>query len=65
MIEENILEKSDKNEDIIIKYLTDYLNDSEQARFRELISTSSLFRKELSQILAALAITDSVIDKHI
>lgn len=50
----------DESEDMIIKYLTDYLTDSEQERFRTLISTDQSFRMELSLSIAALALSGSV-----
>lgn len=50
----------DQSEDMIIKYLTDYLTDSEQERFRTLISTDQSFRMELSLSIAALALSGSV-----
>ena len=61
---ENFVE-ADNNDDIIISYLTDYLNDSQLERFRQLISTSESFRNELAHCIATLAITDCVIDEEI
>ena len=50
------------NENIIVKYLTDYLNEEELDKFHNLLTTNVSFRKELSRCLAVLAIADSVID---
>ena len=50
-----------KTEDLIIKYLTDCLNESELEQFQNMISNDQSFRKELSLSMAALAISDSVL----
>lgn len=60
MNEVNKTVEKDQSEDMIIKYLTDSLTDSEQERFRTLISTDQSFRMELSLSIAALALSDSV-----
>ena len=57
----NISNETDYAEDMIMKYLTDCLDDSEQERFKTLISTDQSFRIELSLSIAALAISDSVL----
>lgn len=61
MKEVNNMTEPEKTEDLIIKYLTDCLNESELELFRKLISTDQSFRKELSLSIAAMAISDSVL----
>lgn len=45
-------------EELIIKYLTDRLNDGEMERFTTAMQTDSGFRKEFRAYLATLALTD-------
>ena len=49
-------------EELIIKYLTDRLSDSEMEQFTTAMKTDSEFRKNFKLYLATLALTDLSLD---
>ena len=64
IVEPDHTEEGD-TEDMIEKYLTDSLSQSEKDLFRKLSATDLEFRRNLALNLAALAITDSALDTPI